>query len=370
MINVNNSCDYIPLELVSTLNVADNDLITVQLNIRGLISKQIDLTKLLANCLSNSKIDVIMLCETWVTPDTKGLINIPGYQFVGKERMNKKGGGIGLLILNELKYKIRNILCMMTDHFECFTIEIAMKGRNILCTSVYRPPNTNAKAFLHDMNKMMELMKLETCKDSIIGMDHNLNFLKHTSHLATENFINLMLENGSFPCITRPTRVTKTMATLIDNVFLSYKLYENMKCSVIMHDISDHFPRICIVANVKVDKKSPVYTTYHDITDCNIDSVQNELSSVNWYALLEFTNTNTSYTCFHSILTKSLDTHIPIIEKRVLAKQFLCEPWLTNGLIKCRKKQLKLFEKSVRSGNESDLLVYKNYKSTLQRIKR
>ena len=263
-----------------------------------------------------------MLCETWVTPDTKGLINIPGYQFVGKERMNKKGGGIGLQISNELKYKIRNNLCMMTDHLECFTIEIAVKGRNILCTSAYQPPNTNVKAFLHYMNKMMELIKLETCKDSIISMNHNLDFLKHTSHLATENFINLMVENGSFPCITRPTRVTKTMATLIDNVFLSYKLYENMKCSVIMHDISDHFPSICIVANVKVDKKSPVYTTYHDITDYNIDSVQNELSSVNWYVLLESKNTNTRYTCFHSILTESLDTHIPIIEKRVLAKQF------------------------------------------------
>ena len=96
------------------------------------------------------------------------------------------------------------------------------------------------------MNKMMELIKLETCKDSIIGMDHNLNFLKQTTHMVTDNFISMMLESGSFPCITRPTQVTKTTTTLIDNIFLSYKLYKNMKCSIIMHDISDHFPSICV----------------------------------------------------------------------------------------------------------------------------
>ena len=258
----------------------------------------------------------------------------------------------------------------MTDHLECFTIEIAMKGRNVLCTTAYRPPNTNVKVFLHDIDKMMELIKLETCKDSIIGMDHNLDFLKHTTHLATENFISMMLENGSFPCITRPTRVTRMSATLIDNVFLSYRLYEKMKCSVIMHDISDHFPSICIVSNVKADKKNPVYTTYCDITDCNISLIKNYLATVNWCEILENKNADTRYRCFHSTLTKLLDTHIPLIEKKIPAKQLLCEPWLTKSLVKGGKKHLKLFEKSVKSGNESDLRVYKTYKSTLQRIKR
>ena len=52
----------------------------------------------------------------------------------------------------------------------------------------------------------MEKIKLEKHKDCIIGMDHNLDFIKHNQHSDTENFINNMLDSSLFPCITRPTR--------------------------------------------------------------------------------------------------------------------------------------------------------------------
>ena len=52
------------------------------------------------------------------------------------------------------------------------------------------------------------------------------------------------------------------------------------------------------------------------------------------------------------------------------AKQFICEPWLTKGLLKCSKKQLTLYEKAVKSGNNDDFQNYKKYRTTLQRVKR
>ena len=51
----------------------------------------------------------------------------------------------------------------------------------------------------------MEQIKSEAHCDSIIEMDHNLDFIKFNSHRDTENFINMMLENSSFLCITKPT---------------------------------------------------------------------------------------------------------------------------------------------------------------------
>ena len=149
--------------------------------------------------------DVVLLCETWVTKNMKDLIHIPGYDFVGIERTSKKGGGIGLLIANEIKYKIRNDITYMTEELECLTVELLIKGRNILCSSMYRPPNTNVKSFQSLMNKCMEQIKSEAHCDSIIGMDHNLDFIKFNSHRDTENCINMMVEKSSFPCITRPT---------------------------------------------------------------------------------------------------------------------------------------------------------------------
>ena len=130
-----------------------------------------------------------MLCETWVTKDTKKFINIPGYDYIGIECDNKKGGGVGLLVANEIKYKIKDDLNKMTDHKESFVIEIFTKGKNVLCGSVYHPPNTNIKAFHSDMNKLMEQIKLESRKDSIISMDHNLDFIKHSLHKDTKNLL-------------------------------------------------------------------------------------------------------------------------------------------------------------------------------------
>ena len=80
------SCDYITPEEVQSLNCSENDLMILQLNIPGLISKQSSISHLINNCAKNHKIlDVVLLCETWVTKNTKDLIHIPGYDFVGIE---------------------------------------------------------------------------------------------------------------------------------------------------------------------------------------------------------------------------------------------------------------------------------------------
>ena len=117
------NCDYVNLDDTATLICNKKDLVVVQLNVRGLLSKQKELLNLVNNCTKNKKVDVIILCETWATKETKPLIDVPGYEFVGIERNQKKGGGVGFLIAKELQYKIRNQYNKMLTHMECFYIE-------------------------------------------------------------------------------------------------------------------------------------------------------------------------------------------------------------------------------------------------------
>ena len=127
-----------------------------------------------------------------------------------------------------------------------------------------------------------------------------------------------MLEKSSFPCITRPTRVTKSSATLIDNVFINCKIHNKVKSSVILHDISDHFPSILIVENIFVKKKEPKYIITCDITDCKITTVQDDLNSVNWTSALVNMNTNGSYDYFHSICLICWVAMSQLLRKRYL----------------------------------------------------
>ena len=68
---------------------------------------------------------------------------------------------------------------------------------------------------------------MEKGKDTILGMDHNLDFLKQETHSKTHEFVELNLDNALLPVITKPTRISYTSATLIYNIFISKNLQNN-----------------------------------------------------------------------------------------------------------------------------------------------
>lgn len=72
--------------------------------------------------------------------------------------------------------------------------------------------------------------------------DLNLDLIKF-SDKPVFLFINLMLFFSLLPLITRPTRITETSATLIDQVRVS-RADNNVSNYVIHADITDHFPVI------------------------------------------------------------------------------------------------------------------------------
>ena len=72
---------------------------------------------------------------------------------------------------------------------------------------------------------MIETIKRDNKKEIILGVDHNLNLLKATSHKGTQDLIDINFNNNLLPCITQPTCITKSTATLIDNLFISHALH-------------------------------------------------------------------------------------------------------------------------------------------------
>ena len=85
---------------------------------------------------------------------------------------------------------------------------------------MYRAPNTDQTIFLNEYKKFIETIKKIPNSEIILGMDHNLDLLKSHVHKKTQQFLNFNLDHDLFPVITRPTRITHTSATLIDNIFL------------------------------------------------------------------------------------------------------------------------------------------------------
>ena len=75
---------------------------------------------------------------------------------------------------------------------------------------------------------MLREVKKRT-ENVVIGLDHNLDFLKSAVHKNTCRFIDLNLEQELVPTITRPSHITKSTATLIDNILVSQKFCESLR---------------------------------------------------------------------------------------------------------------------------------------------
>ena len=99
------------------------------------------------------------------------------------------------------------------------TIELKTHKDSVLLCSIYRPPNTSGVDFLVDYKKLVTKLLKENDKLAI-GSDHNLDLLKYNEHSVTWEFIESNLDLGLFPQINRPTRITHSTATLIDNIFI------------------------------------------------------------------------------------------------------------------------------------------------------
>ena len=106
------------------------------------MSKHHDLV-LFINNLSNHKCNIVLIAtqETWEIPHND-LIQIPGFNFIFKNRSMSKGGGVAFYIKKSIKLKILNNLSHFTERvFECITIELELNKRKIVASNIYKSPN-------------------------------------------------------------------------------------------------------------------------------------------------------------------------------------------------------------------------------------
>ena len=101
-------------------------------------------------------------------------------------------------------------------------------------------------------------MKKESLKGIIIGLDHNMDFLRAQQHHLTNDFIQSNLDFGMIPTITRPTRITNSSATLIDNIIVSQNFCGNYINSILINDMSDHLTTACVLKSLAVVAKEPL----------------------------------------------------------------------------------------------------------------
>ena len=106
---------------------------------------------------------------------------------------------------------------------------------------MYRQPHENIQNFIEELEVILEQVSSENKICYLLG-DFNIDLLKFETHSQILELLNLLYSFTFRPLVDKPTRITSTTATLIDNIFTNN--IEVQRSNIILSDVSDHLPFI------------------------------------------------------------------------------------------------------------------------------
>ena len=217
----------------------------------------------------------------------------------------------------------------------------------------------------------MSKFSTEDERKLIVVVDHNLDLMKSDKHKPTKEFIELNLEHKLIPTITKPTRITKNTATLIDNIIIGRNYQLEYTSMVLLTDLSDHCPTMLEMPNIDIYKKEPKKIHTRRLNPLNITKINERLHGIDREALLDTHDTEMSYNIYQKSISSILDEISLVKEFTINSNKALKEKWMTPGLMKCTMKQKNLCKRTLKkSSNDMDHEKYREYRNSLKQVLR
>ena len=365
--NVCNSLYYSEINLNES-NCMSANFSLLHVNVRSLPQNNDALNMYLQNL--SVKFDVIALTETWLNNETCDLSFLSSdYEHYKKYRENKRGGGVSLFIHRSLSCKLLPDISTVNDSMECVFVELnasPLNNKPIVIGAMYRPPNTNISSFVADqLNPILSHPRIQSKTCYILG-DFNVNLLNHSSHTPTADFLDAMFAASFLPLINRPTRISHTSSTLIDNIFTNTPHTQQSLSGILTSDVSDHLP-IFHISKHSINRPTSNENThsYPVINTRTLNNMSRALLAQNWTDIIQSNDTQTAYSSFSRTINEAFTEHIP--QKTATHRQ-KSKSWLTNALITSIKRKNKLYTIYLKHKTTHSLTYYKRYRNRLMNL--
>ena len=120
-------------------------------------------------------------------------------------------------------------------------IEIECKTKNILAGVVYRS-HTSIDNFTSDIEPIFKKLNSERKHLYVMG-DFNIDLLKADIHRPTHEYLKFLYSYSMLPTIYKPTRITESTATIIDNI-LTNNDEDIAQSTILVTNVSDNIDNI------------------------------------------------------------------------------------------------------------------------------
>lgn len=231
-------------------------------------------------------------CETWLKPHiSDAQVNIPNYQIIRQDRINRERGGVILYVHNSLPTSDVSTF----DDGICEAVFCHVKTINTLVTSIYRPPGTPITSFeklLKFIQRNINSMYEFNC-DLIIMGDFNLPDMKWQQDESNPDtgtisesarLLNRFIEDNFITqYIDKPTRQRNIL-----DLFFTNNCNLILKCDVSETSLSDHnIIKVQTTYNVKTHKNIKPHMPDFSFRSLNLqkteyDKVSDHLKTINW----------------------------------------------------------------------------------------
>ena len=350
----------------SNLLNLDNIFSLFHVNARSIPCNFSNLTAYL-ECL-NFVFNFIGVSETWLSDHNYDLYGLDGYNFEENHRSARSGGGVGLFIKNSIEFLRRRDLEVNNDIMESIFIEVpvceALSSRKVIIGVVYRPPGTSLKDFEDTLDSILSKIDRRLCY--LLG-DWNMNLLAYDSHKDTTSCIDMFYSYGYSPLVNRPTRVTDSSATIIDNIFTNnHDATVDAFQGILVTDISDHFPIFHLGASNKkkvVDK----YIVKRIFDEKNKSNFVKNIEEVNWENLISSGHAQTAFTEFHKKFTEIFDKSFP--KKKIKVYHNKRNRKLSDQLKEAIEIKNKLFYQSLKFKSSYNQQMYTVHRNKVSKMK-
>ena len=165
------------------------------------------------------------------------------------------------------------------------------------------------------------------------------------------------LEYDLVPTITRPTRITKTSATLIDNILVSQKFCGRFESNILIDNISNHLPTIIVLKDMYTNKKEKVQIKSRDMRPSAINVAIRHLEGVDWTDHMKNRNYDDNVSKIHQTVIETLDEFIPETIHSISYKKLRREPWLMSGIQTSTKKAKLLYKQMLKRAVTNTVLT-------------
>lgn len=370
--NVNWSSDYISPPMLAKKIKEESEhegtnLTLLHINCRSVLSKLTEIREL----VEGLQISIVALSETWLDGSLQETIQIPGYDFIGKARLGERGGGVGFLVKDTLKFQLYEPKGGYKNHkmYESLFIRLLQKNSTPIIGVIYRQPGLQ----LHDFNDEFDdlVTGIRDCSKQIIIMgDFNIDLLKLNEHKDSNIFYNSLIAHHYMPTITKPTRITSSTRTLIDNIYCSsWSKLQNSY--IVISDISDHLPIYASFSLESVYKRKCDDKTHRVITEAGKDQFKRTLAEMNWDEVISLCDKRNANEAYESFLEKYSRAYNEAFPHREVTKHKVksSQPWMTVGLLKSCKKKNLLYIKYLKCPNQQNKLKFIQYRNKFKTVR-